>query len=1360
MASNAQLLLLVGGDSEFPINLDPLPPFEDELMYLLEGEKPESSYWTQVAVALFDQGRREEAQSLLNRAAEHISNRSDVMNVHSMLVALYISDARTLPKMILNDAKFQQIQGLPTKDVALGRAGKAQQDIEFVSSKSGKTSGMVGCTLSKALLLSAQGRNEEALRLFDSVLSMPARRSHPIAILGKACCLLRKRAYPLALKLYQEALSIVLAQNARAKKQSETEAHDTDWSAPTSNRYKWHNWKGPDPRVGIGLALWGMGRQAEARRAWSRAVSVDPNNAASSLLLGLSSLQIAKSLQTPIDPSTGAPAKSASVEDSVRAEAYAHALSSIQKAWKLDNTIATTACALADHITTRASVEVATRGTEWARAEYAKALKLGEHAIQRADSKSVLIQAQLLFARTAHLAALVDEEAPEASIGGVDNLELRAFAQRYYTRVIESFHSSAAAAAAGASSNAASEELQAGQALATLSLAQMQVVRGEPLGAIAALEELLNRHSGASSNKLSGTMECALLLASLRASSHPGATASEREADREKARPLLERCLRAVQAARLITRGRVPDDGLEEKSLEASNETQELDHALVLARSPLVGEALSVRSLEGMAKLGDDPLIHVQLAELWQSGARPNLSSACSAYIAALRAVLLGRSHTKGKDEEGNTVLLVRLRNNLGALHGIMAMESSSDAQLRSSTLSSAIRHLQSALEEAKTYEASRAASTTTSSSSGLLDAEKTTALYNLARALEIGGSVENLRDATSAYEAVLSAHTEYVDAKVRLALLQATSASARGEKEITRSADALFKEALLSDPSNFDTRLTYAVFLSGEMPASPSPPLWENIKESFAQLFYGSQAPGPTLFGGQNNARGVRDAAQVDPFILATLGWTYYHLGHLSALKAVSGSGGNAAGEAKKVRNRSMARSIDLLDKALALDPKCAFAAQALAILSAEGILHELAGVQENDERRRESADTAIALLGRVKDVREDPSVLVCLGHALMLREDFEGALRAYEGAAFRFSQLGIQNVSISTYLSRPHYRLGLRSKSYVHLERAVGHLREALDVLELRNTSSANLERNYLRYNEAVIRHKALQLLFELPPEARSVKQLSDAAKAVQDAQSIFSELLPEAKAGRLSYVPAEMVEQRELYASSSLLRTAPEHIAAQEEYEARKLADALSVAERKREAEAEKLLEKERQLARQAEEARILSEARRQARAQVVTWEPPPEEVKLPRPRKSEAGGAGAGKERKGSSGGKSRRKKKSGAESEIETSESERERDEQEEEEGEDGYGLSDEGVVDDDEDVDQEARERRKEEKRARKEAKRALKMSRKKKKKSRGDDEGQEGEMGEEENEDAPVRKKPRMRRAKEEDLIDSDEEM
>ncbi|PWN88599.1 hypothetical protein FA10DRAFT_268777 [Acaromyces ingoldii] len=1409
------------GDEVVELSLDDLPVDIEDYVQVLREERSAGHFWMKLASECGARKRLQDCEMVLQSAIQTLSmdprqgyrpsqaSAEECAPFHAMLSTLYLARARPNPKVILPEAKFQNLTTNATiepkerqQQAAASHAQSAAVGAVPPMMK-GRATLRHGVLLGRGIFLTVTGRTDEALKAFDDVLRFQAR--NPAALMGKACCLLRKRAYANALKIYQEVLAISLAQNARAAQEAATAAA-ADGDAAHNPASKW---LGPDPRVGIGLCLHGLGKLAEARRAWARAIAVDPKNPSPHLLLGLSKLNAAKQLaRLPRDLMRGGV-----TEVQARAAVYKEGLAHVEASWKLDNKVAMTAIALAEHITARAVATAATN-REAAQKEFGRALKLGEHAIQYADSKAAVLQAWLVFARTAHLCSY----SSQASSGAVaDEIELRSLAQRYYGRVIEDYSRGPPGGGAGPSADA-SNSLAPAHALAALGLAQLQVARGEALGAKNTLEGILSRPASTSSS----CIELSLLSAAVRAQSHPGATAAEKQADQDRARILLDRTLRSVEAARAETRGARPSDDLDvviqtlalaDKADQAINGSDDsLAPGLAIARTALGTEKLGKLALKELALLGDDVLAHVQMADLVRAGGPQDLSRAVSSYVTALRTLRVKQLDLGGEElalKKGQELaeaeqLAVRLRANLGALLGLRGMEEHSpQASLRCLTL--AVSQLQEAL--------SGAGRATTSAS---LDAEKTVTLYNLGRVLELTGAFD---DARKAYDAVLTNHPEYVHAKTRQALLLASQEASRGVKAATQMANTLFKEALNSDPADIDTRSTYICFLAGELPGSPVPPQWDGIKETIAQLFIGPNSPqAASLFGGATAARAVSDEARHDPYTLASLGWTYYNIAH--SLKP----GPNQ----RKERTRALLRAVDLMDKALAADSRCAFAAQGLAILSAEGSLLDLglppnttlSSLPDADVRRKKGADDAINLLGKLREVRadgDDGSVNICMGHAFMVKEDYERALKSYELAHRRHLSSQQDNnkeeaaegkPSILQYMARAEYWLGQRTKSYKTTAHSLVYLQEALDVLQKRASEAGGSagaaggmlqEIKYVRYNMAVTRQKVLQMLFDASIESRSLEDLQSAVSQLDEAQRTFGELVDDARAGQLSYITAEIVEQRQMYGETSLVRGAERHVQEQAEYEERTKAERDAVAARKRERAEKEEKERAEREERDKEERERIKEERKKALEAARAWEYLREDMLAETEKKKRSsGGGGGGGGRRGGKKGAGRKKKTEEGGSEIETSDSERDvggpLDEEEDDpnivsdhssqEGDGGLTESEEEAVasgaesEGEEGEDAAARrarklkklsdkKRRKEEKKDRKRKKKERRESggggekRKKKKKKPSTDAA--GSDDEEEGESRPSKKQKKQktkRPTKEDDLIDSDEEI
>ncbi|PWN47527.1 TPR-like protein [Violaceomyces palustris] len=1391
MAPKRSLDLPVAQNESITVDLDPLPPPDDLQVFIeaLIDESAPSNYWTRLATQCWIHDRKQEAIQISTKGVQLLSSShrpAHAIPLLNLLSAFSFTRANASPKQILHDAKYQNLSSSSDGSPNQPKQFHHLEAISHINRAQPLDPNHPLNLLTKAIYATSTGDNDAAFKLFESLLSIQP--SNSLAMLGKACILLRRRQYAPALRLYQDVLRISVAIQARA-----------DAGEPC------YGWKGPDPRVGIGLCLWGLGHHQPARKAWQRAVALNPNNAAPHLLLGLSAINASKQTSTLPPGSFGAQVERS--EDEARALAYSEGLASLQSAWNLDKRNAMTAVALCEHFVAKAGRPEYTGSKEAeaaAMAVYANALKLGEHAIQYADSRAAVVHAWLCYARAAHLASLLPSN-PSAP-------ELRLQAQRYYTRAIEDLsRSNSAAAGAGAGGSAAGQQLAPGLALAVLGLAQCQVANRDPLAAMNTLDSITSKPASASS-----TLELCLLAASLRAKSHPGATAAEKLADAEKARIMLDRALRLVEAASIEAYGvseseseEMPPNSADNGAVALNGKSRKdpfeaVSGPVAKAQEALRREELSLSSLEAIASLAQDPQTHVEFAALLQTH---DLTRATAAYAEALRLAIKGGDGGGGGGED---LLIANIQNNLGAILTLRAIEYPEKAfttelqkEERAWLHHRGISRLESALVTASSGGKSNAHANGNGNgvASGSvvlplevqrsLDAVKLIASYNLGRANEAIGNHDRAKEA---YESLLKGHPEYVDAKVRLAILAASDvgggSSWKGATELKRQrelANSYFKEALASDAANLDTRAAYTCFLAGEMAGNPTAS-WGAIKEMAAQLFAGGGADKgkSAAFGSVQAAKAAADEGRKDPHTLASLGWAYYQLAiHTRA-------GPNARAE----RSKGMMRAADLMDKALIADPRCAFAAQGLAILCAEDALGEISGgggqggVASAEERRKRGADQAIALLSKIREVREDASVHVCMGHALMIKEEFERALKAYElglslSSSKRSSSDSNNNKSSSSirqYLARAEYAIGMKKKSHSNLESSIEHLKGAIETIRGERVKVDGggggvevepIEVKQILYNLAVTCQKALQMLLETDKGRRTSSELERATERVQEMQPMLKgALLEEARKGGLSYITSEVVEQRWLYAESSLLRQAPRQVEEQKRFEEEE--------ERRKEALARSLEEKEERLReerRRKEEENLaavkaLEEKRRLAAIEARG-------VDYGRDATPEREGGGGGKRASRKEGGGGRKKKSSSRDDGIIES------DEEDDLFGGGGggeeYGGSD--IVDDESDgggeesgEGEERRKRRKKERLERRERKLKAKEE-KKKKKSRGDGEAatksqrkikrrriraSEEEEEEEEEEGGGGGEEEGKRRKKQRitnDIIDSDEE-
>lgn len=131
-----------------------------------------------------------------------------------------------------------------------------------------------------------------------------------------------------------------------------------------------------------------------------------------------------------------------------------------------------------------------------------------------------------------------------------------------------------------------------------------------------------------------------------------------------------------------------------------------------------------------------------------------------------------------------------------------------------------------------------------------------------------------------------------------------------------------------------------------------------------------------------------LKDFDNHDIYSLCAAGWIQYYQSRES--RDVSSKG-------QEERKRGFQRSAEFYEKALQLDPQCAFAAQGLAIVTAEDFLSPpSASGSEEAARRALNARDALEVFGKVRESMNDASVYVNIGHAHYARDEFDRAIEA----------------------------------------------------------------------------------------------------------------------------------------------------------------------------------------------------------------------------------------------------------------------------------------------------------------------------------------------------------------------------
>ncbi|KAI3615454.1 pol ii transcription elongation factor [Moniliophthora roreri] len=423
-----------------------------------------------------------------------------------------------------------------------------------------------------------------------------------------------------------------------------------------------------------------------------------------------------------------------------------------------------------------------------------------------------------------------------------------------------------------------------------------------------------------------------------------------------------------------------------------------------------------------------------------------------------------------------------------------------------------------------------------------------TSILYNLARVYEEEGEGTLAKEA---YDKLLARHPEYVEAKIRLAHLLLSH-------NLSTQAHELVKQALTSESGNLNIRAYYTYFL-----------IQSNLPKLAKDFVFAT----------------LKEHDKYDVYSLCAAGWIMY----TQARELRGGS------EVHEERRRGFQRSAEFYDKALQLDPCCAFAAQGLAIVTAEDSLGTglVAGPggQEEVSRRMKNAREALDVFAKVRESFHDGSVYMNMGHCYYARDEFDRAIESYETASIRFYRN--QNTSVLLCLCRSWYAKAMKDQSYVAICTALQYAQKALHI---QPSDKAVL------YNIAMIQQKCAEMLFSLPPGKRKLEDLKWVIERAGNAQKLFASLASD----KASIVPysRDIADQRRKY-GDNMLRKAAEHLATQTQFEDEVKARQ-DAARAKRQEERERQEQAEREKMEQLRiEAEKLAEERKKAREQALEW-----------------------------------------------------------------------------------------------------------------------------------------------------------
>ncbi len=214
--------------------------------------------------------------------------------------------------------------------------------------------------------------------------------------------------------------------------------------------------------------------------------------------------------------------------------------------------------------------------------------------------------------------------------------------------------------------------------------------------------------------------------------------------------------------------------------------------------------------------------------------------------------------------------------------------------------------------------------------------------------------------------------------------------------------------------------------------------------------------------------------------------------------------------------RRRGFQRSTEFFEKALLLDPTCAYAAQGLAIVTAEDLL-----TADGDGRR--NAREALDVFGKVRESLGDWSVYYNMGHCYYARDEYDRAIENVSGFLFCFCRCcadyrvqyeaamrldGGKNSSLIMCLCRSWYAKAMKDQSYKAMQEALKHAQKAMHI------SPGD---KVIVYNIAMIQQKSAEMLFSIEPGKRRLHDLQRVIDQAGHAQKYVRRMLVVASADR---------------------------------------------------------------------------------------------------------------------------------------------------------------------------------------------------------------------------------------------------
>ncbi|KAI5300643.1 hypothetical protein KEM56_002306, partial [Ascosphaera pollenicola] len=255
--------------SEVEISLEDLPEDPSELCTLLDNEKAGKNCWVIIALAYAKQNKPDLAIEILNRGLASLAQgvTKEKLVIMSWICWLYILKSRKAPRVAPEGEAGQDVK---TKDFYIQAVTKTLSEAYRLNPAFPPLFLARGVLLllraslqppAKAPRPGVKDTSERttllnnALKSFDESIKAFNGRN-VLAIIGRARTLYLLGRFSESLASYQKVLTMM--------------PHMVD----------------PDPRIGIGCCLWQLEFREQAKAAWERALTLNPNSKVANILLG------------------------------------------------------------------------------------------------------------------------------------------------------------------------------------------------------------------------------------------------------------------------------------------------------------------------------------------------------------------------------------------------------------------------------------------------------------------------------------------------------------------------------------------------------------------------------------------------------------------------------------------------------------------------------------------------------------------------------------------------------------------------------------------------------------------------------------------------------------------------------------------------------------------------------------------------------------------------------------------------------------------------------------------------------------------------------------------------------------------